>query len=99
MQHNDKINRELFIGNTSPETSDAVLKAFLNACMSRVGLTLPNFPHYNGGQPIIQVRVTSKFAFAQARTEVREFERRAESTFTGHRWPSDGRLGHLFLRC
>ncbi|GMH70830.1 hypothetical protein TrST_g2618 [Triparma strigata] len=69
-QHPDKVLRELFIGNTTEQVNEAVLMAFLNAAMTRVGLTLPSFPHINGGQPICSVRCSAKFAFAQARSEV-----------------------------
>ena len=70
VNHPMKMNRELFVGNTPPGTSDAVLHNFLNAAMTRVGLTLPMLPTINNGQPVIQLRVSSKFAFAQTRTEV-----------------------------
>ncbi|GMI07264.1 hypothetical protein TrLO_g6090 [Triparma laevis f. longispina] len=68
--HPDKTMRELFIGNTTEACDSNVLKAFLNAAMTRVGLTLPNFPQFNNGQPICVVRCAPKFAFAQARSEV-----------------------------
>lgn len=33
----NKVARELFIGNTPPDTSEVVLMEFLNAAMNRVG--------------------------------------------------------------
>jgi len=70
LTHPDKTNRELFVGNTGPSVTDELLMKFLNAAMIKVGLALPNLQHVNNGQPIIQVRVAGKFAFAQARSEV-----------------------------
>ncbi len=38
----DKINRELFVGNTPPGTSEALLREFLNGALKRVGLAAAN---------------------------------------------------------
>ncbi|GMI21017.1 hypothetical protein TeGR_g12531 [Tetraparma gracilis] len=70
LNHPMKMNRELFVGNTPPGTDDQVLHNFLNAAMQRVGLALPNLPTINAGKPVVQTRVSAKFAFAQTRTEV-----------------------------
>lgn len=55
----EKINRELFVGNTPPNTSELLLAQFLNGAMRRVGLCAPN------DSPIIHCRVNSKFAFVE----------------------------------
>jgi splicing factor U2AF subunit len=55
----DKINRELFVGNTPPGTSQMLLLQFLNAAMRRVNLCGPN------DSPIVQCRVNPKFAFVE----------------------------------
>jgi len=36
LTHNDKVNRELFVGNTGPNVTDALLMQFLNAAMKKV---------------------------------------------------------------
>jgi len=57
-----KTSRELFVGNTPPNTQEAVLMEFLNAAMLQVNLnTAP-------GNPIIQCRVSNKFAFIEMRS-------------------------------
>ncbi|CAB9516091.1 U2AF 65 kDa subunit [Seminavis robusta] len=55
----DKINRELFVGNTPPGTSELLLLHFLNAAMRRVNLCQPN------ETPILNCRVNTKFAFIE----------------------------------
>jgi hypothetical protein len=55
----DKINRELFVGNTPPGTSEMLLLQFLNGAMRRIQLCQPN------ESPIIHVRVNQKFAFVE----------------------------------
>jgi splicing factor U2AF subunit len=55
----DKINRELFVGNTPPGTSEVLLLHFFNAAMRRVGLCQP----YE--TPVLNSRVNSKFAFIE----------------------------------
>ena len=55
----DKINRELFVGNTPPGTSELLLMHFLNAAMRRVGLCQPT------ETPILNARLNAKFAFVE----------------------------------
>jgi len=55
----DKINRELFVGNTPPGTSEALLMQFLNGAMRRVNLCPPD------ATPILQCRINQKFAFVE----------------------------------
>lgn len=58
----DKINRELFIGNTTPEMTEQMLTDFLGKAMAQVGLT------EGPGNPITACRVSGKFAFVELRT-------------------------------
>jgi len=58
----DKINRELFIGNTTPEMTEVMLTDFLGKAMAQVGLT------DNPGNPITACRVSGKFAFVELRS-------------------------------
>jgi hypothetical protein len=58
----DKINRELFVGNTPPGTSELLLLHFLSAAMRRVNLCESN------ETPVLGVRVSSKFAFVELAT-------------------------------
>lgn len=58
-QQQDKINRELFVGNTPPGTSELLILHFVNAAMRRVGLCLP----YE--TPVLNSRVNNKFAFIE----------------------------------
>ena len=55
----DKINRELFVGNTPPGTSELLLLHFLNGAMRRVKLCQPH------ETPILNCRVNTKFAFVE----------------------------------
>jgi RNA recognition motif. (a.k.a. RRM, RBD, or RNP domain) len=55
----DKINRELFVGNTPPGTSELLLQHFVNAAMRRVGLCAPH------ETPVLNARVNNKFAFVE----------------------------------
>jgi hypothetical protein len=55
----DKISRELFVGNSPNGTSELLLLHFLNAAMRRVQLCQPN------ETPIINCRVNSKFSFVE----------------------------------
>lgn len=55
----DKVNRELFVGNTPPGTADVLLIQFLSGAMRRTGLCAPD------AKPIIQCRVNQKFAFVE----------------------------------
>ena len=56
---NEKLNRELFIGNTPPGTSELLLQHFVNAAMRRVGLCPPH------ETPVLNARVNNKFAFVE----------------------------------
>lgn len=58
-QSHDKINRELFVGNTPPGTSELLLMHFFNAALRRVRLCAPN------DTPVLNSRVNSKFAFVE----------------------------------
>lgn len=58
----EKINRELFVGNTTPEMTENMLRDFLGNAMEQVGLnTMP-------GNPINSCRVSGKFSFIELRT-------------------------------
>lgn len=58
----EKVNRELFIGNTTPEMTESMIREFLGNAMLQVGLnTMP-------GNPITACRVSGKFAFIELRT-------------------------------
>lgn len=59
----EKLNRELFVGNTTPEMTEAMLRDFLGRAMEQVGLTV--MP----GNPIVSCRVSGKFAFVELRTK------------------------------
>ncbi|CAM9505310.1 unnamed protein product, partial [Choristocarpus tenellus] len=54
--------RELYVGNTSPEMNDVLLKDFLGNTMQQVGMTL------KPGSPIIHTRVSGNFAFVECRS-------------------------------
>ena len=58
----EKVNRELFVGNTPKGTSEELLIHFLNGAMKRTGLCLA------GCKPIIACRVSEKFAFVECVT-------------------------------
>lgn len=55
----EKIHRELFVGNTPPGTSELLLMQFVNSAMRRVGLCQPH------ETPILNSRVNQKFAFIE----------------------------------
>ncbi|CAN0065105.1 unnamed protein product [Ectocarpus sp. 12 AP-2014] len=57
-----KVYRELYIGNTSPDMTDMVLKDFLSSTMQKVGFAQKE------GSPIIHARVSGNFAFVECRT-------------------------------
>ncbi|CAM9858846.1 unnamed protein product [Ascophyllum nodosum] len=57
-----KVYRELYIGNTSPDMTDMVLKDFLSNTMLKVGLATKE------GSPIIHARVSGNFAFVECRS-------------------------------
>jgi len=58
----EKVNRELFVGNTTPEMTDQMLKDFLGAAMEQVGLSLMD------GNPISVCELFGKYAFIELRT-------------------------------
>lgn len=58
----EKLSRELFIGNTTPEMTETMLREFLGNAMLQVGLTT------SPGNPITSCRVSGKFAFVELRT-------------------------------
>ena len=58
----EKLSRELFVGNTPPEVTPSELQHFLGQALQQVGLTL--YP----GNPIHTCRVNGKFAFCEFRT-------------------------------
>eukprot|EP00588_Corethron_pennatum_P013678 CAMPEP_0194267378 /NCGR_PEP_ID=MMETSP0169-20130528/1900_1 /TAXON_ID=218684 /ORGANISM="Corethron pennatum, Strain L29A3" /LENGTH=399 /DNA_ID=CAMNT_0039008203 /DNA_START=124 /DNA_END=1323 /DNA_ORIENTATION=+ len=55
----DKVNRELFVGNTPPGTNEVLLMEFFNGAMRRTGLCPPR------SSPVVQCRVNTKFAFVE----------------------------------
>lgn len=55
-------HRELYIGNTSPDMTDIVLKDFLSNTMQKVGFAQKE------GSPIIHARVSGNFAFVECRS-------------------------------
>ena len=59
----EKLTRELFIGNTTPEMNEHMIRDFLGKAMEQVGLTL------TPGNPIVACRVSGKFAFVELRTK------------------------------
>ena len=59
----EKVNRELFVGNTTPEMTEQMLTDFLGKAMEQVGLTT------HPGNPISACRVSGKFAFVELRTK------------------------------
>mmetsp|Transcript_6642 Transcript_6642/g.15887 ORF Transcript_6642/g.15887 Transcript_6642/m.15887 type:complete len:682 (+) Transcript_6642:182-2227(+) len=58
----EKINRELFVGNTTPEMTEQMLREFLGNAMEQVGLNVM------AGNPITSCRVSGKFAFVELRS-------------------------------
>jgi RNA recognition motif-containing protein len=58
----EKLSRELFIGNTTPEMTEHMIKEFLGNAMLQVGL------NEQPGNPIVTCRVSGKFAFVEVRT-------------------------------
>ncbi len=58
----EKVNRELFVGNTTPEMTDQMLKDFLGSAMGQVGLTIMD------GNPITLCEMFGKYAFIELRT-------------------------------
>lgn len=58
----EKVNRELFVGNTTPEMTDQMLKDFLGSAMDQVGLNIME------GNPITVCELFGKYAFIELRT-------------------------------
>lgn len=58
----DQTQVELFVGNTPPGISEIALLTFLNAAMNQAGLSA------SPGMPIVQCRVSNKFAFIRLRS-------------------------------
>ena len=58
----EKVNRELFVGNTTPEMTDQMLKDFLGTAMGQVGLSIMD------GNPITVCEMFGKYAFIELRT-------------------------------
>jgi len=58
----EKVNRELFVGNTTPEMTDKMLKDFLGTAMGQVGLSIMD------GNPITLCEMFGKYAFIELRT-------------------------------
>jgi hypothetical protein len=58
----EKLSRELFIGNTTPEMTESMIREFLGNAMQQVGLTT------SPGNPISTCRVSGKFAFVELRS-------------------------------
>ena len=58
----EKLSRELFIGNTTPEMTETMIRDFLGDAMLQVGL------NDQPGNPIVTCRVSGKFAFVELRT-------------------------------
>jgi splicing factor U2AF subunit len=58
----EKVARELFVGNTTPEMTELALRDFLGNAMMQVGLT--EAP----GNPITACRLSGKFAFIELRS-------------------------------
>jgi splicing factor U2AF subunit len=59
----EKLQRELFVGNTTPEMTEVMLRDFLGRALEQVGLT--TMP----GNPILACRVSGKFAFVELRSK------------------------------
>ena len=58
----EKVNRELFVGNTTPEMTDQMLSDFLGSAMEQVGLNIMD------GNPITLCELFGKYAFIELRT-------------------------------
>ncbi len=59
----EKLQRELFVGNTTPEMTEPMLRDFLGRALEQVGLTIAP------GNPILACRVSGKFAFVELRSK------------------------------
>jgi len=60
----DKIYRELFVGNTTEDTNEAELMEFINTTLFSVGLTANDNP-----KPVVKCRVNGKFCFIELTTK------------------------------
>ena len=58
----EKVNRELFVGNTTQEMTDQMLVDFLGSAMEQVGLSVME------GNPISSCEMFGKYAFVELRT-------------------------------
>jgi RNA recognition motif-containing protein len=58
----EKVNRELFVGNTTPEMTDQMLTDFLGTALEQVGLNVME------GNPITTCEMFGKYAFIEFRT-------------------------------
>jgi hypothetical protein len=58
----EKVNRELFVGNTTPEMTDQMLLDFMGSAMEQVGLNVMD------GNPITACEMFGKYAFIECRT-------------------------------
>jgi RNA recognition motif-containing protein len=58
----EKVNRELFVGNTTPEMTDQMISDFLGSAMEQVGLCIME------GNPINTCELFGKYAFIELRT-------------------------------
>lgn len=58
----EKVNRELFVGNTTPDMTDQMLQDFLGSAMDQVGLNIMD------GNPISLCELFGKYAFIELRT-------------------------------
>jgi len=61
----EKMARELFVGNTPVGVSNDLLHRFLNGAMRKTNLAFPV-----EGDPIVMTRVSEKFAFIQLRSPI-----------------------------
>lgn len=58
----EKLSRELFVGNTTPEMTETMIREFLGNAMVQVGL------NEQPGNPIVTCRMSGKFAFVELRS-------------------------------
>lgn len=59
--------REIFIGNTPPDTTAAALSDFIGGALQRMGMARPEGTPC-AASPIVQVRVNAKFSFVEFRS-------------------------------
>ncbi len=62
-----KLQRELFVGNTNPETSNTELKKFLSDALRKMGLAATSL-YGEGLTPVVQVRKVGQYSFVEFRT-------------------------------